>query len=179
MRQVHGASVVNLDDAGALDIPEADGAVTSLQGAVAVVLVADCMPVFLCDEDGARVGVVHAGWRGMAAGVIENAVAALGTAPAKVLAWMGPALGPQAFEVGEEVRDAFLATDPGAGAAFEPGRPGKLMGDLYALARRRFERAGVHRIHGGGFCTFNDERRFFSYRREKASGRMGAFIWRR
>ncbi|HUL94951.1 MAG TPA: peptidoglycan editing factor PgeF [Usitatibacter sp.] len=179
MRQVHGTAVARLDELAAAEVPEADAAVAAREGVVATVLTADCMPLFLCDRGGTRVGVVHAGWRGMASGVIESAVRALGGDPGDVLAWMGPAIGPDAFEVGEEVREAFVAADPGAGAAFRPGRPGKLMADLYALARRRLERSGVREIHGGGLCTFTDAGRFFSYRREKASGRMGAFIWKR
>jgi len=178
MRQVHGAGVALLDDLAPGHVPEADAAIASQPGVVAVVLTADCMPVFLCDDDGTRVAVAHAGWRGAAAGVIENTVAAMKCAPGKVMAWLGPAIGPASFEVGGEVRDAFLANDPGAGAAFVPGeQPGKFMADLYLLGRRRLERAGVTRIHGGGFDTFNDTRRFFSYRRGNDGGRMGAFIW--
>jgi copper oxidase (laccase) domain-containing protein len=112
-----------------------------------------------------------------AAGVIENAVAALGAEPREVLAWMGPTIGPTAFEVGSEVREAFLAAGPEADAAFEPHGAGKFMADLYALARMRLARAGVREVHGGGFCTYREPRRFFSYRRVPASGRMGAFIW--
>jgi YfiH family protein len=121
--------------------------------------------------------VAHAGWRGLAAGVIENAVSALQAPPGEVLAWMGPAIGPRAFEVGAEVREAFVTRDERAASAFAPHAPGKFMADLYALARQRLEGAGVARIGGGGFCTYNDNERFFSYRREKLSGRMGAFIW--
>jgi hypothetical protein len=144
---------------------------------VAAVLTADCMPLFLSDAAGRRVAVVHAGWRGMAAGVIENALAALEVAARDVIAWMGPTIGPEAFEVGPEVREAFVAADAASGEAFVAHREGKFMADLYALARRRLERAGVARVAGGGFCTFRDTERFFSYRRAKASGRMGAFIW--
>jgi hypothetical protein len=113
----------------------------------------------------------------MAAGVIEATVSALGAAPADVMAWMGPAIGPSAFEVGPEVREAFVAVDARAGEAFLAHKPGKYLADLYALARLRLARAGVTRIHGGGFCTFRDAGRFFSYRRQPKSGRMGAFIW--
>jgi copper oxidase (laccase) domain-containing protein len=113
----------------------------------------------------------------MAAGVIESTVAALKGDPRDVVAWMGPAIGPMAFEVGPEVREAFLAADPGAAEAFEAGVPGKFMADLYELARRRLERAGVEEIYGGGFCTYREPERFFSYRRVPRSGRMGAFIW--
>ena len=174
--QVHGTNVVELDGASGARA-RADGAVSAKPGEVAVVLVADCMPLLLCDRTGGRVGIAHAGWRGMAAGVIENTVAALGVAPAEIMAWMGPAIGPDAFEVGSEVRDAFAATDAGSDAAFAPHKPGKYLADLYALARRRLARAGVTAVFGGGFCTYHDAERFFSYRRVRESGRMGAFIW--
>lgn len=175
--QVHGTTVADLDGIAAGERPRADAAVTAKRGRVAAVLTADCMPLLLCDRAGARVAVAHAGWRGMAAGVIENAVAAVHASPGEVLAWMGPCIGPDAFEVGAEVREAFLAVDAGADAAFRAHAPGKYLADLYALARRRLARAGVTQVHGGGFCTFHDAGRFFSYRRVKASGRMGAFIW--
>jgi hypothetical protein len=178
MAQVHGTQVADLDRLGeADDVSTADAAVTGTPGTVGVVLTADCMPLFLCDSTGYRVAVAHAGWRGMAAGVIENTVASLKADPRDVIAWMGPAIGPEAFEVGPEVREAFLARDPGAEDAFEPGANGKLMADLYELARRRLERAGVNEVYGGGFCTYREPDRFFSYRRAQRSGRMGAFIW--
>jgi polyphenol oxidase len=177
MAQVHGTAVCDLDAIGDLDVATADVAVTGKPGTVGVVLTADCMPLFLSDRAGTRVGVAHAGWRGMAAGVIENAVAALGVEPREVIAWMGPAIGPTAFEVGPEVREAFLAADPQAQRAFEPHAAAKFMADLYALARQRLARAGVQEVHGGGFCTYREPQRFFSYRRVPASGRMGAFIW--
>jgi YfiH family protein len=135
------------------------------------------MPLFLCDAEGRRVAVAHAGWRGLAAGVVENAVAALKSEPAKTLAWMGPAIGPRAVDVGGEVRDAVDARDAAAASAFEPHVPGKYFADLYELARQRLSALGVTAIFGGGFCTYHEDARFFSYRREKRSGRMGAFIW--
>lgn len=174
--QVHGAEVADLDRPLAADA-KADASATSQPARIACVLTADCMPLLFCDESGRRVAAAHAGWRGMAAGVIENTVRAMGPDPATVRAWMGPAIGPDAFEVGPEVREAFLATDAGASEAFRPHGPGKFMADLYALARRRLARAGVRRVHGGGFCTFHERERFFSYRRAQKSGRMGAFIW--
>jgi len=177
MAQVHGRDVADLDRLADGEVPRADAATTSTQGRVAVVLTADCMPLLLCDAKGSRVGIVHAGWRGMAAGVIENAVRALETEPARTVAWMGPTIGPAAFEVGPEVRAAFVAADGAAAAAFTPHVPGKFLADLYALARQRLERAGVTGVFGGGFCTYREADRFFSYRREKRSGRMGAFIW--
>ena len=174
LRQVHGTEVADLD--GRNDgIPTADAAVTARS--VAAVLTADCMPLLLADEAGTRVAAVHAGWRGMAAGVIERAVAAMGVGPAQVMAWMGPTIGPDAFEVGPEVREAFVAARPEDAACFRPGKPGKLMADLYGLARSRLRAGGVERVFGGGFCTFHEPERFFSYRRVPASGRMGAFIW--
>lgn len=177
MKQVHGTAVADLDRMGDSDVATADAAVASTPGRVGVVLTADCMPLFLADETGTRVAVAHAGWRGMAAGVIESTVRAMDVAPRKLRAWMGPAIGPQAFEVGPEVREAFLKADPSADEAFRAHKPGKYLADLYALARRRLADAGVERVHGGGFCTYTDAARFFSYRRVQASGRMGAFIW--
>jgi hypothetical protein len=177
MAQVHGIAVADLDRLGPDDGPRADAAVTVTPRQVAVVLTADCMPLFFCDTHGTRVGVAHAGWRGMAAGVIEATVGALGVKPQDVLAWMGPAIGPSAFEVGPEVRAAFIDVDPRAEAAFVPHGDGKYLADLYALARQRLERAGVGSVYGGGFCTYRETGRLFSYRRAKASGRMGAFIW--
>ena len=182
MVQVHGTDVADLDRLDQSQAATADAAIASHPGRVGGVLTADCMPLFLTDRKGSRVGVAHAGWRGMAGGVIENTVAAFGTAPQDLIAWMGPAIGPQAFEVGPEVREAFMKDDAGAGQAFRekaspPGGPQKYLADLYALARRRLARAGVRHVGGGGFCTFTDRERFFSYRREQKSGRMGAFIW--
>jgi YfiH family protein len=176
MRQVHGTDVLDLDRWSG-DRPTADAAVASLQGKVCNVLTADCLPLLLCDTEGNRVAVAHAGWRGLAAGIIENAVAALEVPPREVLAWLGPAIGPRAFEVGPEVREAFVSRDARAESAFAPHVPGKFMADLYALARQRLEAVAVTSIHGGGFCTYTETERFFSYRREKASGRLGAFIW--
>ena len=175
--QVHGTDVTDLDRVAAGERPRADAAVTAERGRAAAVLIADCMPLLLCDRAGRRVVAAHAGWRGMAAGVIENAVASLQAPPAEAIAWMGPTIGPDAFEVGPEVREAFLAVDPEAQGAFRAHAAGKYMADLYTLARRRLTRIGVTQVHGGGFCTFHEGERFFSYRRVKASGRMGAFVW--
>jgi YfiH family protein len=174
--QVHGTAVADLDAANAAPSP-ADAAVTARPGRVAVVLTADCLPVFLCLEDGSRVAVAHAGWRGLAAGVLESAVAALGDDAARVLAWLGPAIGPGAFEVGPEVREAFVDVDEAAAGAFRAHRDDRYLADLYALARGRLARAGVASVSGGGFCTYTESERFFSYRRVRESGRLGAFIW--
>lgn len=177
LAQVHGTVVADLDALGEAEVAVADAATTSVAGRVAVVLTADCLPVFLCRDDGSRIAVAHAGWRGLAAGVLENAVAALGGEAAHVLAWLGPAIGPAAFEVGSEVRDAFVSVQPESARAFAAHREGKYLADLYALARLRLARAGAQRVWGGGFCTRSEKQRFFSYRRVKESGRLGAFIW--
>jgi polyphenol oxidase len=177
LSQVHGAATADLDAIEPGATPVADAAATSVAGRVAVVLTADCLPVFLARDDGARVAVAHAGWRGLAAGVLESAVAAVGGDASRTLAWLGPAIGPAAFEVGPEVREAFVSVDADSATAFVPHRDDRFLADLYALARLRLARAGVRAVHGGGYCTFTERDRFFSYRRAKASGRMGAFIW--
>jgi YfiH family protein len=173
--QVHGTRVLDLD--GALDNLNADAAVTRRPGVVAVIMMADCLPVFLTDRQGSVVAVAHAGWRGLAGGVLEAALAAMQVAPDRVLAWLGPAIGPAAFEVGRDVLDAFVATDAGAAACFVPGRPGKWLADLPGLAQRRLERAGVAHISGGRHCTVADAARFYSYRRDGVCGRMAALAW--
>ncbi|MEO7741349.1 MAG: peptidoglycan editing factor PgeF [Usitatibacter sp.] len=177
LRQVHGTAVAMLDMEVSSAVT-ADAAVCGTPGRVAAVLTADCMPLLLADRAGARVAAVHAGWRGMAAGVVESAVDALGVPPADVIAWMGPTIGADAFEVGPEVREAFVASDPKAAQAFRAHRPGKFMADLYGLARLRLASRGVTQAFGGGYCTFHETGRFFSYRRAAKSGRMGAYIWR-
>jgi polyphenol oxidase len=176
LRQMHGIDVADLD-VPAEGQRTADAATTAVAGTVAGVLTADCMPLLLTDGRGTRVAAVHAGWRGMAAGVIERAVAAFGAEPTALHAWMGPTISRDAFEVGPEVREAFVAADAAAAGAFAAGKPGKYMADLYALARQRLARAGVRRVSGGNFCTFHEAPRFFSYRRVARSGRMGTFIW--
>lgn len=176
LRQVHGAVVV---DAGAMPGEvEADASFTRASGVVCGVLVADCMPVLLAARSGMAVAVAHAGWRGMSLGVIEATVRAMQVAPRDLVAWLGPAIGPDQFEVGRDVHDAFTGRDAGAACAFVPypGREGKFRCDLYALARRRLAAIGVTQVSGGGFCTMT-ESRFFSYRRDKTTGRMGAFVW--
>jgi YfiH family protein len=179
--QVHGATVARLvRGASARAHPEADAAVTVERGVVCAILVADCLPVLFADRAGTAVGIAHAGWRGLAAGVLEATIAEfadLGVDPADLVAWLGPAIGPAAFEVGADVRDAFRADDPGAGDFFVAHRPGKWHADLCGLARRRLARGGVARVTGGGWCTFGESARFFSYRREPRSGRMAAAVW--
>jgi len=141
------------------------------------VMAADCMPVLFADERGEAVGAAHAGWRGLAAGVIEATVNAIGLPPGRLLAWLGPAVGPQAYEVGAEVRAAFLQRDARAASAFAETRPGHWRLDLYAVARQRLASLGVSSVSGGGYCTASDPARFYSYRRDGASERMAAVIW--
>jgi hypothetical protein len=175
LRQVHGARVVAAEDVSG--VIEADGAHTAQPGVVCAVKIADCMPVLLCDESGHKIGAAHAGWRGLSRGVVENTVNAMGVDPATLLAYLGPAIGPTAFEVGDDVFEAFTRTDAGAREAFKPLRHGKWLADLFTLGRRRLARAGVGRVFGGGDCTVSDPRRFFSYRRDEVTGRMAALIW--
>jgi YfiH family protein len=174
LEQVHGANVLDLDrDA----VVAADGAVTSRAGVVCAVLTADCLPVIFAARDGSRVGVAHAGWRGLLSGVLPAAVRALGTPPAEILAWLGPAIGAASYEVGADVRDAYLASDADAAAAFVPNARGRWQADLYALARASLADAGVKDVHGGGFCTFAEANRFFSHRREAPCGRFATLVW--
>lgn len=176
LNQVHGTNVVELPSAG---VPEADASVTSVPGQVCVVLTADCLPVLFCDPDNGRVGAAHAGWRGLADGVLEQAVARF-ERPASVMAWLGPAIGPDRFEVGPEVREAFIRCHSEASDAFvaSPQRSGHYLADIYALARLRLASVGVTRVFGGGLCTVTDAGRFFSYRRDGQTGRMASLIYR-
>ncbi|MEP7275227.1 MAG: peptidoglycan editing factor PgeF [Betaproteobacteria bacterium] len=180
LAQVHGNAVHVAGKArGAGETaPVADGAVARAADVVLAVQSADCLPVLLADRVGAAVAIAHAGWRGLAAGVVGNAVRALAIPPHRVVAWLGPAIGPDAFEVGEDVRAAFGGED-GAGAAFRPEAAGKWYADLYALARRCLAQCGVHEVYGGGACTYSEPARFFSYRRDGDTGRMAALLWLR
>ncbi|MDP2822243.1 MAG: peptidoglycan editing factor PgeF [Sulfuritalea sp.] len=173
--QVHGAVCVVAEIA--LPQTEADASVTRRPGVVCAVRTADCLPVLLCDDEGTVVAAAHAGWRGLAAGVLESTVREMGLPGERLLAWLGPAIGPEHFEVGGEVREAFIAADPGAGDAFAAQGDGKWLCDLYALARRRLAVLGVRRVFGGGLSTFGDPDRFFSYRRDRETGRMASLIW--
>lgn len=177
LKQVHGTRVVDAATIG--DSAEADGGYTDAAGVVCAVLTADCLPLFLCDRAGTRVALVHAGWRGLAAGIIREGVAAMRVPGGDLLAWLGPAIGTDAFEVGAEVRSACLAVGPSAAAAaFRPAaRPGHWWADLYALARAQLNAAGVHAVFGGGHCTFRESQRFYSYRRDRVCGRMASLIW--
>lgn len=173
--QVHGTTVVEAAAAPAC-LP-ADAACTAQRHTVCAVQTADCLPVLLCDREGSRVAAAHAGWRGLVAGVLEATVHAMDVPPDRLIAWLGPAIGPQAFEVGEEVRAAFMEVEARAASAFVALGEGKWLADIFLLARQRLQRAGVTRVHGGTACTFSDAQRWFSYRRDKTTGRMAALIW--
>ena len=175
LRQVHGVGVV--DAAGVAGEPEADASIARIPGVVCAVKAADCMPVLLADDAGGVVGAAHAGWRGLAAGVLEATIDAMRVPGQTLIAWLGPAIGPTVYEVGEEVRAAFLARDAHAAAAFAPNRPGHWLLDLYAVARQRLAARGVTRIHGGSFCTYSEPERFPSYRRDGTGERIAAFVW--
>lgn len=179
LEQVHGSDVVTVagEAAPAKPYPRADAAVTRSKAQVCVIQVADCMPVLFAARDGSAVGAAHAGWRGLASGVLDATVRSLAIEPANLIAWMGPAIGPKHFEVGGEVREAFIAQDPEAATAFACNDRGRWQCDLYWLARRRLQILGVSSISGGGWCTFADSSRFYSYRRDSRCGRMAALIW--
>lgn len=181
LKQVHGLRVVAPPPEPTqrrVWIPEADAATTTLPGVPVTVMTADCLPVFFCDRAGTRVAVAHAGWRGLCDGVLEATVAEF-VQPSEVLAWMGPCIGPEAFEVGSEVRAEFIARDAAAADAFRPvaGKPGHWLGDLYLLARQRLAAVGVTAVSGGGRCTHSERDTFFSFRRDGRTGRMASVIW--
>lgn len=176
LKQVHGTTVVTLGDRPD-EPPEADASVADRPGRVCAVLTADCLPVLFCDRAGTRVAAAHAGWRGLAAGVLEATVARMGVAPDEILAWLGPAIGPQAFEVGDEVRAAFVEGDAGSAAAFTVHGDGCWLADIGQLARRRLARVGVTAVHGGGRCTHSEAGMFYSYRRDGVTGRMASLVW--
>jgi hypothetical protein len=171
LHQVHGACVVDADHITGVE--KADASVARRRGAVCIVKIADCMPVLFADEDATVVAAAHAGWRGLAGGVLEATVEAMRAAPDKLYAWLGPAIGPRVYEVGEEVRDAI----GGPRDAFVPTRPGHWLLDLYAVARERLMKRGVQRIYGGGYCTYSETERFFSFRRDRDQRRMAAAVW--
>ena len=174
--QVHGAVVV---EAAAMNgAVEADAVVARAPGQVCSVQTADCLPVLFASLDGQKVAAAHAGWRGLAGGVLEATLEGLGHAPEEVTAWLGPAIGPDAFEVGPEVRAAFVAQQTTAAGAFRPGADDRWFADIYHLARLRLQRAGVRQVHGGGHCTFTESEAFFSYRRDGTCGRIATLIWR-
>jgi YfiH family protein len=175
IRQVHGTRVVEAEPWSLGE--EADAAVTRTPGRVCAVLTADCLPVLLADAQGTVVGIAHAGWRGLAAGVIESVVRAMGVAPASLVAYLGPAIGAEAYEVGHDVFDAFVGADSDAVAAFASRGAGKFLANLNLLARQRLGRLGVASIHGGTLCTYSDAGRFYSYRRDGVTGRMASLVW--
>lgn len=178
LEQVHGTQVVVANQViCGNDAPRADSCLSTQRGEVAVVMTADCLPVLLCDTAGTCVAVAHAGWRGLAAGVIERTVAAMPAPPHKLLAWLGPAIGVDAFEVGDEVRTQFVHHDMAAVTAFHPNANGHWQCDLMLLARQRLAVLGVSGVFGGGWCTYSDAPRFFSYRRDGVTGRMATMIW--
>ena len=194
LRQVHGTTVLNLDrpdpparaphpeqrssgPSSPSHTPVADGAVTSRRGQPCVVLTADCLPVLFCDASGTRVAAAHAGWRGLAGGVLETAVRRMGIDPGQLLAWIGPGIGQEAYEVGEDVLEQFVASDPNAAGCFTANANDRWQADLYGLARLRLRTAGVETIHGGGWCTHSETKRFFSHRRQAPCGRMATMIW--
>ena len=174
LTQVHGANVVT---AGRYDTPpEADACVGQQPGDVCVVKTADCLPLLMCAAEGGEIAAAHAGWRGLVAGIVEATVAAMAAAPGDLLVWMGPAISQPSFEVGDEVRAAFVAQDRGAAACFLANQRGRWQADLYELARRRLAAIGVTKVYGGQFCTFDDTERFYSYRRNPGCGRMVSFV---
>ena len=176
LNQVHGVSVARHTDRDAST--PADASVAFERGQVCAVLTADCLPVVLADRSATRVAVAHAGWRGLAAGVLESAITVLDVPASQLAAWLGPAISQPAFEVGAEVRAAFLAKSPGYGAAFAANTRGRYQADLYHLARLALERSGVSSVHGGGWCTFGEPGRFFSYRRDGGrTGRIATLAW--
>lgn len=176
LNQVHGITVVEARDDG--QEREADACFSRVPGQACAVMTADCLPVLFCAFDGSVVGAAHAGWRGLVAGALEATVAAMGRRPPELMAWLGPAIGPNAFEVGAEVRAAFLHANPASEDAFLPGqRQAHWLADLYELARIRLRSIGIEQVFGGGLCTHSDARRFYSYRRDQRTGRMASLIW--
>lgn len=174
LKQVHGLDVAYADPQ---QIAEADASWTDTPGIACTVMTADCLPALFCNRAGTKVAAAHAGWRGLAGGVLEATLDALAVDPADVLVWLGPAIGPLAFEVGAEVREAFVAIHPHADSAFLPGaHPGKFMADIYELARIRLAARGVNAVYGGGYCTVTDPR-FFSYRANSNTGRFASLVW--
>ena len=173
LRQVHGAEVIE----ASTDALPADAAWTDVPGRACAVLTADCLPVLFCNRSGTRVAAAHGGWRGLVAGILENTVNVFDDAPTELMAWLGPAIGPESFEIGPEVREAFLDRWPQAANAFARGRNDRWYGDLYAIARLQLNTLGVDAIHGGHWCTLQESERFFSFRRDGQTGRMATLVW--
>lgn len=175
LKQVHGATVAYADHLK--ELVEADAAVAHRANTVCAVLTADCLPVLFCAADGSAVGAAHAGWRGLSRGILEQTVEMMEYLPQQMMAWLGPAIGPSAFEVGDEVRAIFVADLPQSAAAFKGIGAGKWLADIYTLARLRLQRVGVTQIYGGDLCTYKDAERFYSYRRDGVTGRMASLVW--
>ena len=179
LKQVHGIEVVNA--AVVNDMPVADASFAHDSNIVCTVMTADCLPVLLCDQAGSVVAAIHAGWRGLANGVIEATLKSMGITASNIMAWLGPAIGPKVFEVGDEVRQQFIAFDPQAVEAFQPSKlssvEGRWLADIYLLARQRLATLGVEQVYGGHCCTYSDRERFYSYRRDGVTGRMASLIW--
>lgn len=178
LNQVHGSNVVDAATAVQTSAPPtADASFATSAGSVCVVMTADCLPVLFCDRQGTRVAAAHAGWRGLAGGVLGATIKALDVQPSQLMAWLGPAIEQEAFEVGEEVREQFLKLGANNATAFQSNARGRWQADLYQLARNELARLGVTAVHGGGFQCFADSKRFFSYRRESRTGRMATLVW--
>lgn len=175
LNQIHSNQVIHSDQKGSCN--DADAMIGLQPGTVCVVMTADCLPLLICDRSGSKVSAVHAGWRGLLAGIIERAIAALAIEPKELIAWLGPAIGPDAFEVDEPVISSFTNLDPAYEQAFSVNRPGHWLMDIYALAEMKLRRSGVQRISGGELCTASDASRFYSYRRDGRTGRMASLIW--
>ncbi|WP_278541025.1 peptidoglycan editing factor PgeF [Oxalobacter formigenes] len=178
LNQVHGITVVNGENV--TGVPDADASFAEKKGIVCTIMTADCLPVLLCDSAGTVVAAAHAGWRGLAGGVLENTIAVMrGKTDSEIMAWLGPAIGPGSFEVGEDVRDAFVQKNPVMASAFVSRKDnlGKYLADIYALAKMTLDELGVTDVSGGGFCTVTDKERFYSYRRDGVTGRMATGIW--
>lgn len=176
INQVHGCTVAV---AGEVVPAEADAAIARQADEVVAVLTADCLPVLLCAYDGSELAAVHGGWRGLAGGVLASTLATMTTPPTRLMAWLGPAISQAAFEVGGEVREAFVGAEPDTASCFVANEQGRWQADLYAIARKQLGRAGVQAVFGGGYCTFTDSGRFFSYRRDGQCGRMASFVCRK
>ncbi|HET9679883.1 MAG TPA: peptidoglycan editing factor PgeF [Gammaproteobacteria bacterium] len=174
LKQVHGTRVI--DAAKESPMAEADASIAHGAGSVCAVLTADCLPVLFCDKAGSRVAAAHAGWRGLADGVLEATVDAMDTAPGNILAWFGPSIGPKNFVVDDDVRNIFIQHDPAAREAFEDHN-GQWLGNMYTLARQRLKACGITQISGGGLCTYEDSKRFYSLRRDETTGRMASLVW--
>jgi len=175
LKQIHGTRVIRADEEN--DSLEADAAITTTPGVVLAIQTADCLPVLLCDREGAVVGAAHAGWRGLCSGIIENTIAAMNKPSNALLAYLGPAIGPNRFEVGPEVRAQFIDHDANAAMFFKESESGKWLADLYGLAKQRLHVLGVAQVYGGDFCTVTEKDRFYSYRRDHDTGRMATVIW--